>query len=339
MTSPRSARARNDRRAVLTASLRQRILAALHFGTLLPGDRLPSVRHTGAALRADPRTVMAAYRALAAEGLVRPRPRSGIFAERPPGPAEVPLGTMGWLVDVFLLGLARGLPPTQVRRELVACLRPVRIRAACLECNNDQMHALCEQARRDYGLQVTAVDADALARGEPLPAAAAAADLVLTTRFHTSEAQRLGRRLRRPVVVATLDPAFVNEVRRMMAAGPVWWICTDPRFAAKLPGMFPGAAVHPVVLGRKLPGDIPSEAMVYATRRAAARLPPGWRGGRVISIPRVFSADTARALLTFILGRRSRLVRQSARARRTLRKRGGAAGGKARRPRLLAAGA
>ena len=103
--------------------------------------------------------------------------------------------------------------------------------------------------------------------------------------------------------MATLDTVFATTVRGMLARGPVWWVCTDPRFAAKLPRMFPGAAIHPVVLGATPPAAIPPDATVYATRRAAERLPPRWHGGRVVTIARAFSAETARALLAFMMRR------------------------------------
>jgi DNA-binding transcriptional regulator YhcF (GntR family) len=303
-------------RAAITEDLRQRIVAAVHLGTLRPGDRLPSLRDLGAELDADPRTVMTAYRQLAAEGLVRPRPRSGVFVQAPPAGDEDLLSEVAaWVVDVFLRGLARDIPPTELRRQARACLDSVRVRAACLECNDDQIYSLSRQVERDYGFEAVDVDAADLKARRPLPPRVAGADLVLTTRFHAAEAERLGRRLRRPVLVATLDPVFINEVTRMLAAGRVWWICTDPRFAAKLPGMFGGAPVRPVVLGRHPPEEIPAKDMVYATRRAADRLPPGWRGGRVVTVPRVFSAETQRALVSFLVRRNLESARASERGR------------------------
>jgi DNA-binding transcriptional regulator YhcF (GntR family) len=303
----------SSNRAAITESLRQRIVAGLHLGSLRPGDRLPSLRDVGNELEADPRTVMTAYRQLAAEGLVRLRPRSGVFVQ---GPAQrggdVLPEVAGFVVDVFMRGLSHGIAPTELRRQARACLDSAPVRAACLECNDDQTYALCEQVQEDYGFEAVAVDVGAAAARGALPPRAAAADLVLTTRFHVAEAERLGRRLRRPVLVATLDPAFTHEVTRMLAAGRVWWICTDPRFAAKLPTLFPGAALKPVVLGQECPNQIPAEDMVYATRRAAERLPSGWRGGRVITVPRVFSEETSRALLTFLVRRNLRAAREAA---------------------------
>jgi len=63
------------------------------------------------------------------------------------------------------------------------------------------------------------------------------------------------------------------------------------------------------------PEDIPPGDMVYATRRAADRLPPGWRGGRVVTVPRVFSAETARALLVFLVKRNLAEARASVKSR------------------------
>jgi DNA-binding transcriptional regulator YhcF (GntR family) len=301
--------------APITESLRQRIVAALHLGTLRPGDRLPSLRQAAAEADADPRVVMAAYRQLAAEGLVRVRPRSGVFVEAPARDDEERLPEIAaWVVDVFLRGLSRGIPPTELRRQARACLDTVRVSAVCLECNDDQIYSLCQQAHHDYGFGVVPIDTALLAARRPTPPEALKADLVLTTRFHVAEAEQLGKRLRRPVVVATLDPVFINEVRRMLAAGPVWWICTDPRFAAKLPRMFP-EEVRPVVMGRKPPEGIPIGDMVYATRRAADRLPEGWRGGRVVTVPRVFSAGTQRALVSFFVRRNLQSARESIRRR------------------------
>src|SRR5688500_12730443 len=253
-----------SRASVITDRLRQRIVAGLHLGSLRPGDRLPSLREVGAELNSDPRAVMTAYRQLAAEGIVRLRPRSGVFVAPLAQRDEERLPEVAaWVVDILQRGLSRGIPPSELRRQARTCLDTVRVRVACLECNDDQIYSLCQQAEEDYGLQALAVDTAALGRGRPLPPGGAEADLALSTRFHALEAERLGRRLRRPVVVASLDPAVIHAVSGMLATGRVWWICTDRRFAAKLPSMFPGAPVKPLVLGQECPDGIPAEDVVY----------------------------------------------------------------------------
>jgi DNA-binding transcriptional regulator YhcF (GntR family) len=298
----------------MTEALRQRILAGCHYGTLEPGDRLSSLRDVAAEFSTNPRAVMAAYRQLASEGLVRIRPRSGVFVPTSRRDEARQPEIAGWMVELFLRGLAGGIPPAELVPQARACLDGVDVRVGCVECNHDQLYALCQQARCDYGFDAVAIDTAALSGGRP-PRALGTVDLLLTTRFHGEEAQRLGRQLRRPVLVATLDPAFITAVRRMHAAGPVWWVCTDPRFAAKLPRMFPGGSVRPVVLGRRPPDHIPAADLIYATRRAADRLPRGWRDGRVVTITRVFSMETARSLLAFLVGTKLQRARGASRRR------------------------
>jgi DNA-binding transcriptional regulator YhcF (GntR family) len=300
---------RTRRTAAVTETLRRRVQAGLHLGTLAPGDRLPSLRDIGAELHAGLRVVQAAYRDLAAEGLVRFRPRSGIFVGEDPLDVTEPLPEVAsWLADMLLRGLDRGYPPSHLWRQARACLRTVPIRAACVECNDDQIYSLCCQLRYDYGFDALGVDLDSYA-GQGGRAALAKTDLVVTTRFHIPEAERIARRLRRPLLVATLDPVFVNTVRRMLEQGRVWWICTDPRLAAKLPRIFPGYSFNSVVLGHDSLEAIPSDAMVYATRRASEALPHGWREGRTVTITRAFSSQTARALVSFAIWKNLKATR------------------------------
>lgn len=303
----------NDRRGQIADILRRRILADVHLGILSAGDRLPSVRDVAAELHTGGRTVLAAYRDLAGQGLVNVRSRSGIFMREGPAGFDEPLPeVVSSLVEATLLGRGRGVSPADFHHQLRLCLDGAAVRAACVECNHDQIHALSRQVREDYGFDAVSIDLDAL-RGGTVPPEAVKADLVLTTRFHVAEAQRLGRRLRRPVIVATLDPVFVNTVRAMLQQGRVWWICTDPRFAAKLPLILPGGRFLPLVLGQDPLEAIPPDAMVYATLRASEALPRGWRRGRAVTVRRAFSTQTARALVLF--GIRKSLKAAGARAR------------------------
>jgi DNA-binding transcriptional regulator YhcF (GntR family) len=297
----------------VTETLRQRIHAGLHLGTLVPGDRLPSIRTVTGELHAGSRMVLAAYRQLATEGLVRLQARSGVFIEADSHREDDFLPEVAtWVIEVFLRGLSRGIPPTELRRQARLCLDSVRVRAACVECNGDQLYALRRQLHDDYGFDAIGVDVNALGARQPLSRSAADVDVIVTTRFHAAEARRLGRRLHRPVVVVALDTVLVGEVRRMLAQGGVWWVCTDPRFAAKLPYLFPGSCVNPIVVGGDSLDAVPPNAMVYATRAAAERLPQGWRAGRVVTIPRVFSTETARALLTLRVRRNLEAAQKSA---------------------------
>ena len=68
------------------AQLRGDILA----GRLAPGARLPSVRELMARHKAGPQTVQRAISALAAEGLVEPRPGRGTFVAAPKASVSAP---------------------------------------------------------------------------------------------------------------------------------------------------------------------------------------------------------------------------------------------------------
>src|SRR5690606_21997042 len=65
---------------------------SIRAGTLRPGDRLPSVRHTGRSRRVSASTVFQAYYLLEARGLIHARERSGYYvaagARQPPPEPE-----------------------------------------------------------------------------------------------------------------------------------------------------------------------------------------------------------------------------------------------------------
>ena len=293
------------RRDLVASVLRQRVIAGLHLGTLKPGDRLPSVRTVGVEQDADPRVVLAAYRALAREGLVRVRARSGAFVSTDAADRDVLPQMARWILDLLVTGLSRGISPQEFRRQARRCLDTVRVRAACVECNDDQIDALCSELRDDYGLETAGVEVDALREAGGPPATVRDAHVIVTTRFHAAELQPRARRAGRPLIVVSLMPAFVAEISRMLEAGPLNFVCTDMRFAAKLPRIFggiPGAeGIRPVVVGRDALSDIADDAVSYVMSRAQARLPPGGLRGMVISAPRVFSLESAREILSFVV--------------------------------------
>ena len=303
-----------SRRLAIAEALRERVLGGVHLGTLEPGAKLPSLRTIAEEMHADPRLVHTAYRQLAAEGLVQLRPRSGIFVANGAGQADALLPqTAGWVVDMFVLALSHGLAPTELRRQARMCLDSVRVRAACVECNDDQIHALCEEVHRDYGIMAAGVERDdVLRRGVP-PRALEGANFIVTTRFHANELQERAARLNKPVIVVSLAPAFVAEIRRLVAEGPLYFLCTDPRFAAKLPHIFAGlrTTIQAVVVGRDPLDGIPRDATVYAMPSARERLPSRWRHPRVVTAPGVFSASSARDILTAIVLRNLQAVRAS----------------------------
>jgi hypothetical protein len=85
----------------------------------------------------------------------------------------------------------------------------------------------------------------------------------------------------------------------------VYFVATDPRFGDALRRIFePTSSVGNVrllVLGRDDLESIPEAAPTYIMRSARERLGDTPLAGRVIPASRVFSAESVRELLTFIV--------------------------------------
>ncbi|MBW3628114.1 MAG: winged helix-turn-helix domain-containing protein [Gemmatimonadetes bacterium] len=302
------------RRDEIADVLRQRVVGGLHLGLLKPGSRLPSVRTLAVEFDSDPRVVLAGYRQLELDGLVELRPRSGIFvADSAVSGGEMFPQTSEWVVGVLVQALSRGVPPVEFPERVRGCLKTVRVTAACIECNGDQIAGLCEELGRDYGLVTTPIDITRL-RGSVAPAEVADADLLVTTSYHAAEVQHLAERLSKSWIAVSLRPEFVAEAIRLLEHGELYFVASDPRFAEKLPTMFASAPgverLRVLVVGRDDISTIPPNAPTYvmaAARRQLANLP---LLARVIPAPRVFSPESAQALLRFIVSANIAAIRE-----------------------------
>lgn len=294
-----------SRRAEISETLRHRVLSALHFQQLRPGSRLPSARRLAVELGADPRVIVAAYRALEREGIVERRPRSRAFFVAGTLRGETLAPTAEWLVDVLAGGLARGVRapdfPEQARRSI----ETLRLRAACIECNRDQLVWLTRELQDDYGIAATGVELDTLASDEDSSSLLRGADLLVTTREHEREVRPLARRLERPLIVVDWRRDLRAEVTRLLAAGPVHFIGTDPRFADKVRRLLApadGASnVRPVILGQDDPSGIPPGSPTWVMRSAREVLGEIPSHVRTLSTLRSFDADSQRAILRFVV--------------------------------------
>jgi DNA-binding transcriptional regulator YhcF (GntR family) len=293
------------RRNDISDTLRQRVLSALHFGTLSAGSRLPSARILAAELKADPRVVMAAYRQLEVEGMVERRPPSRAYfvvETRPAAGALTP--TAEWLVEVFAGSLARGVPAPDFPEHARRSLETLRLRAACVECNRDQLVWLCRELHEDYGVLASEVDVASLSDDEPLPSARRSADLLVTTGRHADVVQRLGDRLEKSVVVATIRPDLAAEIARLLAEGPFYFVGTDPRFERKLHQLYrdaPAGHLRIVLVGRDDVDAIPDGSPAYVMRTARDLLGGVPSHLRPLSTLRAFAPETQREFLRFIL--------------------------------------
>lgn len=293
------------RRDEIVSILRQRVVAGLHLGLLRPGTRLPSVRTLAREFDANPRVVLAAYSQLEAEGLVELRPRSGMFvAESAVNAGEMLPRMAEWVVEVLVQALARGVPTIEFPERVRGCLRTVLLRAVCIECNEDQIAGLCSELARDYGLETSPMDIQHL-RSDTLPDVVQNADLLVTTPYHAAEVQHLAERLGKPYVAVALRPEFLAEAARLLEQGPLYFVVKDPRFAAKLPGMFASTSgaenLRALVVGRDDLSRIPSGAPAYIMSAARGQLTDLSLLTRVIPASRVFSPESSKALLTYIV--------------------------------------
>src|SRR4051812_33505095 len=190
-------------RAEVAAALRARIVGGMHVGRMSGGHRLPSAKALGRKCGVNERVVRAAFRVLAEEGFLDLRPRSGTYVKpaHPSGEGLLPdLGA--WVVGMLIQARSRGLPPREISHYLRRSLETRRVRAACIECNLDQLELMCSELKSDYGYETESTLLEDIEHSESL----SRADVLVTTLFHASEVQRVARRLRKPCISVTLRP-------------------------------------------------------------------------------------------------------------------------------------
>ncbi len=293
------------RRAEITDLLRQRVFTGLHLGVLTHRGRLPSVRELAREFGANPRVVLAAYRSLENEGLVELKNRSGAFVAA----AAVSVGDPAprradWMAEVLIEGLRHGMKPGALSQGLEQCFGAVDLHAAVVECNADQLYSVPEELQRDFGIESAGIEIDSLGSGREVPPDIRNADLLVTTPFHQNEVRTLAGRLGLPLVVITMCTDLFTEVGRLLPLEPVYFIVTDQRFADKLHLVFASAkgAAHlrTLVLGSDDLAEVPDDAPTYLTRLTRARLKDSPLLRRVLPEARVFSAESARQILSFV---------------------------------------
>ncbi len=297
---------RAERRRQVLEDIRERIPARMYLGLLRPGDRVMTAREQARRLGVDPRMVLAAYGELEREGLVVRRERSGVYlaetAHVPGGPEEQ---LADWAVDVLYQGLARGLRVREVPRWLERAVASIRLRAVCIECNDDQLHAICHELGEDYGLETVPVELDRA--GQPdrrEQEALRSADLVVTTSTHAREVKRIAASYGKSCAAVEINPEWGRNVAELLASGPVYIVAADARFARKMRGMFRRAQsaenLNFVILGRDEPGEIPADAAVWVTRLAADHFAPH-PSLKLLPAVRVFAPESARELLRHLV--------------------------------------
>ncbi|MGI8546514.1 MAG: hypothetical protein ACR2M1_04150, partial [Gemmatimonadaceae bacterium] len=199
-------------------------------------------------------------------------------------------------------GLSFGVSATEMPERMRRCIETLRLRAVCVECNDDQIDSLCRQLHTDYGLTSTAVELHELDTANA-EAEIRRADLIVTTSFHANDVRRVAERAGEPWIAISLRADMVADIARHLVHGPVYFVGTDPRFAQKTRVIFgampSGDNVRPVIVGQDDVLLIPESAPTYVMPRAREKLGGFPLLARVPPMDRTFSADSAREILTF----------------------------------------
>lgn len=286
--------------------LRSDVVGRIHREALRMGDRLPSMRDLADQWGVHARLVRAAYETLQREGLVELRPRSGVYVGGSPAALAGRDPEIGdWLVGMLMQGRARGVPPVEWPERMSRYFRAQRLRAACVESNEDQISWLVHEAGQDYGLDAFGVDLDNLDQAD-LARRIRAADVVISTAFHGEMLESVARAERKPVVLLRLAGDFVESVTTALRSDCLYFVVGDRRFAVRLPiiygGVEGGRNLRPLVAGEDDLGVIPPGAAVYVTRAAQTRLESAAALRTVWSPGRIFADSMAAELLRIIVG-------------------------------------
>ena len=293
-------------RSEIADALRGRLLRGLHAGALRAGDRLPSARELRHEFGdVDHRIILDAYRLLETEGLVELRARGGIYVARQPGVGNVPLPSASWLTDVFAQSVAREIPLGELHHWLRRGIATLRLRCVAIQGTADQIAGLCRELHDDYGLVTLGMNARDLAAAREVPADLRHADLIVTTVGYESLLRPLAERHGKTLIVVDVRPDLIGGEWRLLLRRPVYVVMKDERFADILRDFFrdtPGADnIRAVVLGRDSLDAIPDDAAVYVTRSARTALGKTPVRGRLLPSARLFSSESARQLIRFIV--------------------------------------
>jgi hypothetical protein len=135
------------------------------------------------------------------------------------------------------------------------------------------------------------------------------ADVLVTTVFHRHDVQTAAATLGKPCIAVALKPEIMEDVARRLHDGPVYYVATDKRYAAKLRRMLapmgPVANLRVLLVGRddldQIPSNAPTFVMTSAREHMIARYGSVAGRGQPIHPARQFSDGAARELLTFLM--------------------------------------
>lgn len=296
----------SEPRESLVEILRGRVFRGLHAGTLEPGARLPSARELVDEFSVDHRMILAAYRELAAEGLVEIRERGGVYvastAERNGIEPTLPVT---WFVDTLTAAFAREIPADEVHEWLRRSVETLRLRAVVVSTTDDQVAGLARELRDDFGLLAEGIVGAELADSEVHSATLRRADVLITTTAQAELVEQLGAELGKPVITIDVRPDLAAGEWAMLLRQPVWAIVASAEFGAMLRTFFANVRgvenLRILVYGKDDLATIPEGAPTYVTSRVRESLGDVRLRGRILPAARTISVDSARSIFDYIV--------------------------------------
>lgn len=290
---------------LVTSLLRDRIRDATEMGAMRTGDRLPGTRRLATELEVDPRLVASVLRRLEQEGLVEMRPRSGVYiARESAGTSANGALPRDWACEVVAQAVERGMPVHRMAAAVAQLTDTYKVRAAVIAATSDQAVGIVRELQDDYGIAAAAVFPEQLAAGR-YPKSILRAQLIVTTTQLESSMRRISAALGKPSITVRVRPDLFSEDWISFMRGRVYVIVADPRFRAMLRVILkpvPGSANVSILLA----GDddvslVPRNARTYVTECARRMLGRGALPGRIIRPRRVFSSETVREVVAFLV--------------------------------------
>ncbi len=216
----------------LVHHLRDRILGELHVGTVRPGGRLPGIREIAKLTGKNQRTVAHAYRALAAEGLVEIRGRSGVYAALQEVIGEgASQETARWLSSIIAEGWRRRFPATTLPNLILRCTQSTKLRCGLVEVVEDAIVAMRYELVHDWGFDVAIIDPELLAKGG---GQFTGIDFFAATNFLAPKIHHAVETLRKTLVVLTVHAGLQAAIHDRLRAGRLTVIAVDPGFEERI---------------------------------------------------------------------------------------------------------
>jgi DNA-binding transcriptional regulator YhcF (GntR family) len=302
--------------------LRGRILRGLNAGAIEPGERLPSARELRSEFGdVDHRIILDGYRELQREGLVELRARGGIYVAPRPKQGLVPLPSAAWMTDLFSQAIIREIPLPEMHMWVRRAIGTLRLRVAAIQTTADQIAGLARELRDDYGLVVAPINASRLSGAvasdgaADLPGEIKHADLLVTTGGLETMVRAIADKYQKPLIVVDIRADLIGGEWRLLLRKPVYVVVSDDNFVKSLKQFLsktPGAEnARYLVLGRDSVDQIPDDAPVYVTRSARDALRDTPIRGRLLPSARLFSDESSRQLIRFIVDANLRAMASS----------------------------